>query len=67
MPLSAQTKDRLLLLLAASGVAIVALAAIWATLVLVPEQYSERIDWKWARFGLAWIPTPDVRPNNGSS
>jgi hypothetical protein len=55
MPLSAQRKDRLRLLIAAIGMAIVALAVIWASLALVPEQYKGRIDWKWARFGAVSI------------
>lgn len=55
MPLSAQSKDRLRLLIAAIGMAIVALAVIWASLALVPEQYRGRIDWKWARFGVVTI------------
>lgn len=55
MPLSPRAKDRLRLLLVALGVASVALAIIWASLVLVPGQYREQINWKWARFSVVSV------------
>jgi hypothetical protein len=50
MPLSSHAKDRVRLLLVATGVAIVAIPAIVAAVVLIPGQ--DRISWKWARFAV---------------
>ena len=55
MPLSAQVNDRLRLLLVAFGVAVLALIVIWASLVLIPGQYRQQLDWKWIRFGVVTI------------
>src|SRR5215472_443297 len=50
MPLTTQSRDRLRLLLAATGVAIVLLAVVWASLVWIPERYLDSVLSKWARF-----------------
>jgi hypothetical protein len=55
MPLSPQVRDRLRLLLVALGLAVAALIIIWASLVLVPGQYRDQINWKWTRFGVVTI------------
>jgi hypothetical protein len=55
MSLSPKAKDRVRLLLAAGALAIVALLVIWYSVVLTPEQYRNRIDWKWARFTVVTI------------
>ena len=55
MSLSPQSKDRLRLSLVALGAAVVALAIIWASLVLVPKQYRQQLDWKWIRFSVVTI------------
>jgi hypothetical protein len=55
MPLSPRAKDRFQLLLAALGLAVVALAVIWASLVLIPGPYREQANWKWMRFGVVSV------------
>jgi hypothetical protein len=55
MPLSPRVKDHLRLLLVALGVAIVVLIFIWASLVLVPGQYREQMNWKWTRFAVVTV------------
>jgi hypothetical protein len=57
MPLTAQTRDRLRLLLAAIGLAIVLLVIMWASFVLIPERYLDSVflGTKWARFTVVTI------------
>jgi hypothetical protein len=55
MPLSPQTKDRVLLLLTAIGVAAVAMVVMFAGIVLVPKRYVDHLFWKWARFTVVTI------------
>ena len=53
MSLSPKAKDRVRLLLAATGVAVVAIPAIVAVIILIPGQ--DRINWKWGRFTVVTI------------
>jgi hypothetical protein len=50
VPISAAGKDRVRLVLAASGLAVVLIPAIIASVILIPGQ--NRINWKWARFAI---------------
>jgi hypothetical protein len=43
------------LLIAALGLAVIAGSLMLGFLILVPEQYRDRIDWKWARFGVVTV------------
>ena len=55
MPLSPKAKDRARLLLAAMGVAIVALAIMLVVFVYVPKQYLDHFSEKWTRFTVVTI------------
>jgi hypothetical protein len=55
MDLSPQTKDRVLLLLIAIGVAAIAMVVMLAVIVLVPQRYLDHLSWKWARFTVVTI------------
>ena len=55
MPLSPTAKDRVRLLIVATGVAAVAIFAILITAVLTPQLYRSRIEWKWVRFAVVTI------------
>ena len=57
MPLTAQTRDRLRLLLAALGLAVVLLAVMWAAFVLIPGRYLDSVfsSTKWTRFTVVTI------------
>jgi hypothetical protein len=55
MPPTSRAKDRFRLVLVATGVAIVAIPVIIATIVLVPRRYLDSIFSKWGRFTLVTI------------
>ena len=50
MPLTAQSKDRLRFVLTATGVALVAIPALVASVVLIPG--LSHVNWKWMRFAV---------------
>ena len=57
MPLTAQTRDRLRLVVVAIGLAIILLGVMWASFVLIPKQYLDSVfsSSKWGRFGVVTI------------
>ena len=55
MPLSPHAKDRVRLLLVAVGAVIIMLPIIWASGVLIPREYRDHINSKWARFTVVTI------------
>jgi len=55
MSLSPEAKDRVRLLLVATGVATVIVLFSVVTAVLAPQVYRHQIDWKWVRFTVVTI------------
>jgi hypothetical protein len=55
MPLRPQVADRIRLFVAALGVALIALIAMWTSFVLVPQRYFDQVSPKWGRFGVVTI------------
>jgi len=52
MSLRPKVKDRVRLLVLATGLATAAVLFILVTAVLTPELYGSRVDWKWLRFAV---------------
>jgi hypothetical protein len=55
VPLRAEAKDQIHLLLTALGVAALVIVLVIGTMVLAPGLYRYEINWKWIRFGVVTI------------
>jgi hypothetical protein len=55
MPLSAEARDQIRLLLAAIGVAVLVIVSVIGTMAFAPALYRHEINWKWVRFGVVTV------------
>jgi hypothetical protein len=55
MPLKAEAKDQVRLLLTATGLAALVIVLLIGTMVFKPGLYKHQINWKWVRFAVVTL------------